>query len=164
MAFQAMQTGLPVISTFHAGSVKSMLQRLTGDPINIPLSSMSNLNVALIQMAVRRHGKSLRRGLNISEIEGYSRESKGVMTRTMFEWNPVNDTFSFKGLYNSFILEDKVGPRLGIRDKRKVYAEMDLRTRIMEEMVEKEITDFFVCYDIFTKYHEFGLDGIPFDV
>ncbi|MEE8358789.1 MAG: type II/IV secretion system ATPase subunit [Candidatus Hydrothermarchaeales archaeon] len=164
VAFQAMQTGLPVISTFHAGSVKSMLQRLTGDPINIPPASMSNLNVALIQMAVRRHGKSLRRGLNISEIEGYSRESNGVMTRTMFEWNPANDTFDFKGMYNSLILEDKVGPRLGIRDKREVYAEMDLRTRILEKMVEKEITDFFICYDIFTKYHEFGLDGIPFDV
>jgi flagellar protein FlaI len=164
VAFQAMQTGLPVIATFHAGSVRSMLQRLTGDPINIPAPSIANLNVVLIQMAVRRQGKNLRRDLNISEIEGYSKESHGVMTRTMFEWNPIDDTFNFKGLYNSYVLEQLAGPRLAILDKRKVYSEMDTRTKIIAEMVKREIVDFYVCYDIFTKYHEFGIEGVPFNI
>lgn len=36
VAFQAMQTGHPVLSTFHAANVKKMIQRLSGEPINIP--------------------------------------------------------------------------------------------------------------------------------
>ena len=164
VAFQAMQTGLPVLSTFHAGSVRSMLQRLTGEPINIPPQSASNLNIVLIQQAVRRQGKNLRRDLNISEIEGYSRESKGVMTRTMFEWNPVNDSFDFKGMYNSYILEEMVATRLGIQGKKEIYDELALRTKIIEEMIKREIFDFYVCFDIFSKYHEFGITGIPFTV
>jgi Flp pilus assembly CpaF family ATPase len=35
VAFQAMQTGHGVMSTFHASSVEKLIQRLTGDPINI---------------------------------------------------------------------------------------------------------------------------------
>ena len=34
-AFQAMQTGHPVIATFHASSIVKMIQRFTGDPINV---------------------------------------------------------------------------------------------------------------------------------
>ena len=36
VAFSAMQTGHPVMSTFHAASVEKLIQRLCGDPINIP--------------------------------------------------------------------------------------------------------------------------------
>ena len=36
-AFQAMQTGHPVIATFHASSIVKMIQRFTGDPINVPI-------------------------------------------------------------------------------------------------------------------------------
>ncbi|WP_276968375.1 type II/IV secretion system ATPase subunit, partial [Metallibacterium scheffleri] len=70
MAFQAMQTGHPVIATFHAASVKRMIQRFTGTPINIPVTFMDNLNIALIQQAVYVNGKFLRRTTSINEIEG----------------------------------------------------------------------------------------------
>ena len=43
-AFQAMQTGHPVIATFHASSIVKMIQRFTGDPINVPMRFFDILN------------------------------------------------------------------------------------------------------------------------
>ncbi len=99
MAFQAMQTGHPVISTFHAASVRKMIQRFTGNPINIPVTFMDNLNIALIQQAVYvRGGKFLRRTTSINEIEGgYFEELGGVSTKAVFQWDPTTDQHIFRG-------------------------------------------------------------------
>ena len=51
-AFQAMQTGHPVIATFHASSIVKMIQRFTGDPINVPIRFFDNLNFAIFQEVV----------------------------------------------------------------------------------------------------------------
>jgi len=39
MAFQAAQTGHPVMLTFHASDIVSMIQRFTSEPINVPRRS-----------------------------------------------------------------------------------------------------------------------------
>ncbi|MDY6912261.1 MAG: type II/IV secretion system ATPase subunit, partial [Chloroflexota bacterium] len=62
IAFQAMQTGHGVMATFHAASVEKLIQRLTGDPINVPKNYIDCLNVVLIQSAVKLpNGKGARR-------------------------------------------------------------------------------------------------------
>ena len=62
VAFGAMQTGHPVMSTFHAASVEKLIQRLCGDPINIPRTYVDNLNLVVIQSAVKRpDGQLVRR-------------------------------------------------------------------------------------------------------
>ena len=72
VAFGAMQTGHPVMSTFHAATVEKLIQRLTGDPILIPKTFIDNLNLVVIQSAVRRpDGAMVRRQLNVSELVGY---------------------------------------------------------------------------------------------
>ena len=53
VAVQAMQTGHPVMSTFHAATVEKLIQRVTADPINIPKTYIDNLNFVIIQSAVR---------------------------------------------------------------------------------------------------------------
>ena len=58
--FQAMQTGHPCMTTFHAGSVTQVIQRFTGDPINVPKTFMDNLDFVVIQLAVERNGKMMR--------------------------------------------------------------------------------------------------------
>ena len=40
IAFQAMQTGHPVVGTFHASNIVKLIQRFTGDPINVPAISL----------------------------------------------------------------------------------------------------------------------------
>ncbi len=161
VVFQAMQTGHPVVTTFHAGSVTKVIQRFTGHPINIPKTFMDNLDVVLIQMAVERKGKRLRRVLSIDEIEGYNKEVDGIMSRKAFEWNPVDDTHIFKANRNSYILEQRIAKNAGYADVMEIYDEFDRRKHILERMVEEKIFDYYeVVQFIWTFYRE-GEKGIP---
>jgi len=164
IAFQAMQTGHPVISTFHASSVKKMIQRFTGTPINVPVTFIDNLNVVLIQQAVYRKGKFLRRVTSVEEIEGYFTEIGGVATRSVFEWDSVTDKHIFRGLNNSYILETKIAETAGFEDPREIYDEMSLRARILEEMVANNIMEYHETTEIFRNYHKKGLKGLPFQI
>lgn len=161
VVFQAMQTGHPVVTTFHAGSVTKVIQRFTGHPINIPKTFMDNLDVVLIQMAVERKGKRLRRVLSVDEIEGYNKEVDGIMSRKAFEWNPVDDTHIFKANRNSYILEQRCAKNAGYADLSRIYDEFDHRKHIIERMVEEEIFDYYeVVQFIWTFYRE-GIKGLP---
>jgi flagellar protein FlaI len=164
VVFQAMQTGHPVITTFHAGSVGKVIQRFTGHPIEVPKTFMDNLDVVLIQMAVDRKGKRIRRVLSVDEIEGYNREVDGIMSRKAYEWDPVTDTHSFKANRNSFILEQKIARNAGYADLTKIYIDYDLRKRILERMVEQKILDYYeVVQFIWTFYRE-GVKGLPISI
>lgn len=66
-----MQTGHPVLSTFHAASVERLVQRLTSPPINVPITHIDNLNFVVIQSAVYREGVLMRRVISVNEIVGY---------------------------------------------------------------------------------------------
>lgn len=164
IAFQAMQTGHPVLSTFHAGSVRSMIQRLTGHPISVPPPSVDNLNIVLIQQAVEVKGKAARRVLSATELERYYDATKKVITRQVFLWDPRKDKHIFRGLFNSYILEDKIAGMLGMVDTRDIYTEMDLRKRILERMVQEEIFNYFDVWDVIRKFHEGGVSSLPFSL
>jgi flagellar protein FlaI len=164
IAFQAMQTGHPVISTFHAASVKKMIQRFTGDPINVPITFIDNLNVVLIQQAVYRQGKFLRRCTSIEEIEGYYEEVGGVVTRSVFQWDPVTDRHIFRGLNNSYILENKIAETAGFEDTREIYNELELRAKIIEEMIAHNVFDYFRVNDLIRAFYRKGLEGLPFTI
>ena len=93
-----MQTGHGVMSTFHAASVEKLLQRLTGDPILMPKTYIDNLNVVVIQAAVRApDGRMVRRVTSLNEIIGYDTVSESYSFIEVFRWNPANDTFEFPG-------------------------------------------------------------------
>ncbi|MDP2217451.1 MAG: type II/IV secretion system ATPase subunit [Methanolobus sp.] len=164
VAFQGMQTGHPVLATFHASAVTKMIQRLTADPINVPVTFIDNLNVAMILSAVYRKGKFLRRCLAVEEIEGYYEEVGGVVTRAVFQWDPETDKHNFRGLNNSFILENKIATKLGYEDKRLIYQDLFLRARILEEMRSRGIEDYYDVLDIIVKFYKHGVDGLPFSV
>ena len=164
VVFQAMQTGHPVITTFHAGSVTKVIQRFTGHPINIPKTFMDNLDIVLIQMAVERKGKRIRRVLSVDEIEGYNKEVDGIMSRKAFEWNPVDDTHSFKANRNSYILEDRCAKNAGFTDASKIYDEFDRRKQIMQRMVEEKIFDYYEVVQFIWTYYRDGVKGIPISI
>ncbi|MEA3201669.1 MAG: archaeal flagellar protein FlaI [Thermoplasmata archaeon] len=162
VAFQAMQTGHPCIATFHASSVQKMIQRFTSDPINVPATFMDNLNVCMIQMAVYNKGRMLRRVLAIEEIEGYNDQAGGVLTRRVFNWDPVKDVHNFRGRNNSYILEQKIAEKAGYADKREIYKELDLRTRILDRMIQLGIYDYYEVNRIIARFNEEGVASLPF--
>ncbi len=164
IAFQAMQTGHPVMSTFHAGSIKSMIQRLTGDPINVPIAFIDNLNIGLIQMAVSHGGKFVRRVLSVTELEQYYEPENKMITREVFTWDSVDDYHMFRGLYNSYILEKKIAVMLGFKDTRDIYTEMFKRAKILEQMVLHKIFNYFDVWEIIKNYHISGDSALPFEI
>jgi archaeal flagellar protein FlaI len=164
IAFQAMQTGHPVCSTFHAGSVHSMIQRLTGHPINVPIASIDNLNIVLIQQAVEQHGHFVRRVISTTEIERYYDIENKMITRQVFNWDPAKDRHFFRGMFNSYILEKKVALMQGFEDTREIYKDLDLRKRILEKMVENKIFNYFDVWAVLSKYYEEGQEALPFTV
>ncbi len=163
VAFQAMQTGHPVMSTFHASSVKRMIQRFIGAPINVPVTFIDNLNVCVVLHAMYKNGILIRRIQTMEEIEGYYEEAGGVVTRAVFQWNSA-DKHEFRGLNNSYILEEKIAGKQGYKDKRKIYEELMTRAKILNAMVEHEIFDFMKTFDIVKTYREHGLEGLPFSI
>ncbi|RLI92332.1 MAG: hypothetical protein DRO65_00125 [Candidatus Altiarchaeales archaeon] len=162
VAFQAMQTGHPVLSTFHAGGVSQMIQRLTGDPINVPMPAIDNLNIVLIQQAVYIKGKFLRRVLSVTELERYYDEFNKVSTKQVFEWDSSKDVHIFRGWHNSYILEEKIAKVLGYDDPREIYDELKKRAKIIETMVEKGIFDYYEVWNIIKNYVENGV--LPFEI
>jgi archaeal flagellar protein FlaI len=164
VVFQAMQTGHPVVTTFHAGSVTKVIQRFTGHPINIPKTFMDNLDVVLIQMAVERKGKRIRRVLSVDEIEGYNKEVDGIMSRKAFEWNAVDDTHMFKANRNSFILEQRIAPMVGLDDPMKIYDIYDQRKYILQRMVEEKIFDYYEVVQFIWTYYRQGINGLPISI
>lgn len=164
VVFQSMQTGHPVITTFHAGSVTKVIQRFTGDPISVPKTFMDNLDVVLIQQAIERKGKVLRRVVSIDEIEGYNKEVDGIISRRAFEWNAIDDTQVFKANRNSYILEQRIAKNAGFTDLVKVYEEYEFRKHILKRMVEERILDYYeVVQFIWTFYRE-GVRGLPISI
>ncbi|MGA1848912.1 MAG: type II/IV secretion system ATPase subunit [Thermoplasmatota archaeon] len=160
-AFQAMQTGHAVLSTFHASSIAKMIQRFTGDPINVPIRFIDNMNLALFQEIVYDEGRIKRRCSALEEIIKYSKEKGGILTRTIFEWDPVRDKHYFTGMYNSYILEHKIAPKMGLEFSKDIYTELDRRERVIRSMVENNILGYDEVNDIFKLYSDSGWEGIP---
>ena len=164
ITFQAMQTGHPVLSTFHSSSVAKMIQRLTGDPINVPVRYIDNLNVALFQQMVYVGGNNERRCTAITEVLGYSATQGGVMTRNVFAWRPDTDTHDFLGSYNSFVLEGKIAPRLGYDDPTLVYRDLEERTKIVQKMVDHNIFRRNEVDQVVDAYAKGGAGALPFSI
>ena len=157
IAFQAMQTGHGVISTFHAASVEKLIQRLTGSPINIPKTYVDNLDVVLLQAAVRVPGKGMvRRVTSINEIVGYDPTSESFSVIEVFRWNPATDTFDFPGFMNSYLLEEKIALRRGIPPfKHKViYTELKRRAKIFQRLhQERKLKNFYGVFQVLSEAH-----------
>jgi flagellar protein FlaI len=164
MAFQAAQTGHPVMLTFHASDIVSMIQRFTGDPINIPETFMDNADVALFQNRVKQGDDVLRRVTSVQEIEGYSKEMGGVVTRQAFYWDPVEDEIVFQGMNNSFVLEEQIATLLGYENTRDIYNELDFRAEIFERMIEENILGYHEVNEAIEAFQRDGVDGLPFDI
>ncbi|MFC6872027.1 type II/IV secretion system ATPase subunit [Halobellus marinus] len=164
MAFQAAQTGHPVMLTFHASDIVSMIQRFTGDPINVPETFMSNADIALFQNRVKRGDETLRRVTSVQEIEGYSKEMGGVVTREAFYWDPVEDEIVFQGRNNSYIMEEKIATLLGYDDTRQIYEDIEFRAELIRRAIQENIVGYHEVNEFIEDFQRDGTEGIPFDM
>ena len=164
MAFQAAQTGHPVMLTFHASDIVSMIQRFTSEPINVPETFMDNADVALFQNRVKQGDDVLRRVTSVQEIEGYSKEMEGVVTREVFSWDPVEDEIVFQGMNNSYVLEEQIATLLGYADTRDIYDDLDFRAELIERMIQEGILGYHEVNQAIDAFQRDGVEGLPFDI
>ncbi|MDJ1432171.1 type II/IV secretion system ATPase subunit [Halostagnicola sp. A-GB9-2] len=164
MAFQAAQTGHPVMLTFHASDIVSMIQRFTGDPINVPETFMDNADVALFQNRVKQGDDVLRRVTSVQEIEGYSDQMDGVVTRQVFYWDPVEDEIVFQGMNNSYVLEEQIATLLGYADTRDIYDDLEFRADIIERMIQENILEYHEVNSTIDQFQRDGVEGLPFHI
>ena len=159
IAFQAMQTGHPVVGTFHASNIVKLIQRFTGDPINVPARFFDNLNFAIFQEVVEAPGGGIaRRITGVSEVIGFDKTADGILTRNMFEWDPVADEVYFRGMFQSDMLENKIAPRMGFRSKRDIYDELQRRTEAIQRMCDRDLTHYDDVFDLLDVYYKEGWD------
>ncbi len=160
IAFQAMQTGHATMSTFHAASVSKLIQRVTGNPINVPKTYVDNLNVVIICQQVRlANGSLARRITSINEIVNYDSIADSFSFIEVFNWNPVDDTFQFRGFQNSYLLENKIAPRRGLPEekRRQIYKVLKQRSDVLRRIAEQGKIDFYELYAILAKAYREGL-------
>jgi flagellar protein FlaI len=160
VAFSAMQTGHPVMSTFHAASVEKLIQRLCGDPINIPKTYVDNLNLIILTSAVKRpDGQTVRRVTSLNELVGFDAETGGFTFVQMFSWEPLTDTFVWTGRGSSYLLENKIATMLGLPDSKKaeIYLEVERRAKILERLHKAGYAKFWDLFHMITKIKKQGL-------
>jgi flagellar protein FlaI len=133
-AFQAMQTGHPV-----------------------PIRFFDNLNFAIFQEVVEAPGGGIaRRITGIDEVIGYNKHSDGVLTRGMFEWDPVKDKHYFRGMFQSHLLENKIAAMAGFSNKRDIYDEMLRRAAAIQRMADRDLTHYDDVFDLLGLYYSNG--------
>jgi flagellar protein FlaI len=159
IAFQAMQTGHACMSTFHAASVAKLIQRVTGNPINVPKTYVDNLNVVVICQQVRLAKGGLGRRLtSINEIVSYDSIADSFSFIETFSWNPLDDSFLFRGYQNSYLLENKIAPRRGLPEdkRRQIYKVLKQRSDVLKRIHDQGKSNFYDVYAILSKAYREG--------
>lgn len=164
VAFQCMQTGIPVLATFHASNATKFIQRMTGQPINIPMSFIDNVNVIIFQSAVNVNRRFLRRVTGVEEFIGFNKEAGGVLSRNVFKWDSATDNLYFRGNNNSYILEKRIALEHGYSEPKDVYKDLRQREKIIRKMLELDITGYHEVNKILSDYYENGPNSLPFTV
>jgi flagellar protein FlaI len=145
IAFQAMMTGHPVLSTFHSSSVPKTVQRLTGHPILVPKTHVTNLNAILIQNAVYdASGQMKRRVTSLNELVSYNPTTDSFSFIEAFRWIPGEDKFVFRAEGNSFLLEEKIGRKRGFSEGEisVVYDELRERANFLKRLTDEKTYDY----------------------
>ena len=147
--FQGMASGHPSMSTFHADSVDTVIQRLETPPIELSPTLINTLDViAIMSHAIVKKQQTRRL---VAAVEIIHVNPDGVaMTNTPFIWNPSDDKFYFKKDSRVF---DKIKKRYGLTSE-ELQREFQFRTRLLYEMYRKKIFEFDEVQKVINGYYK----------
>ncbi len=159
IAFQAIETGHPVISTMHAGNLGQLFQRLTSDPINVPKSHIDGLNLTIFQARMERGTKLVRRVTSVMEIIGYDAEEGQLNYLPVFLYDADTDSLRFLG--SSYLMETKVLPFRGWGRERlpELYEEMRRRAVIIR-CLREHYPSYLDVWRTVIAVERFGVDPV----
>jgi len=148
--FQAMSTGHLGMSTLHAESVESAVYRLESEPMNVPRTLISGIDIITIQKRVEHVDKPTRRTVTTSEIVGLDPRSKEILTNEVFKWNPAKDSFEYTG--RSYLVE-RIAEKKGISTEA-ANGEIQRRMRVLDWMRAQNVRKYLEVSDIIRRYYE----------
>jgi flagellar protein FlaI len=163
VVFQSMETGHPVMSTVHADTINRLVQRLVGDPINIPKASIGNVEVVIIQRKIYDKLLNIRRvAISVNEIIGYDSKEDAFRFIPLFYWNSVQDEFTYRGHGNSYLLNTKIAPSRGLAhsDYKVIYDELDKRAKLLQAMVDFGNFGYNAVWNAVQKIEDVGIENI----
>jgi flagellar protein FlaI len=148
--FQGMSSGHPSMSTFHAGSIDTVVKRLTTPPIELSPILIESLNVITIMIHAREKGKSARRVKEVVEIVDVDPKTEEVKTNVVFRWDPITD--EFEKVNESIMLERLVLAKGGTVEEAR--EEVARREQIIRWMYENDVKDYEEVTDIINLYYK----------
>ena len=147
--FQAIAVGHAALGTIHAGSMDELLARVESNPMNVPRSLFSNLDVVLFPMHIKKGERSMRRLANIVEMLELDRDSGDLITNTVFKWLPDVDEFQYQG--RSFLF-DKIKDTHGV-SKEVLNQELKDRTAFLLNLQRSGIREYNAVTEQIRAYY-----------
>jgi Type IV secretory pathway, VirB11 components, and related ATPases involved in archaeal flagella biosynthesis len=161
VAFQAMQTGHSVMATFHSANVRTLIQRLSGYPIEVPKSYINNLNIALFQTALYdKRGNLMRRVIEVDELIDVDPVTNDVIYVPIFTYDPVRDVMEFAGRGTSYLIESKIAVRRGV-DRRNLYTlydELRARSEFLKSLADRKVFNYFEVWRWLLRARQVGYE------
>ena len=106
--------------------------------MDVPKALISNsLDLITLQLKIRVGDKSLRRIIQVSEIDGIDEATGQIKTHEIFKWNPKTDVHEYMG---DSVIFRKLKERDGDSEE-KVNYELTKRRLALEWMVKNDIRD-----------------------
>jgi len=148
--FVAMDIGLDgSMCTLHANNARETTIRLMDEPMNVPLRMMPLLNLIVVLNRVYDRTRGLfRRVTQISEITGI--EGEVVQLGDIYTYDISEDKISRTDY--PILLTEKIASKCGITKKR-LQTEIQIRQKVLEYMVAKNISDNEKVIRLFQRYH-----------
>jgi len=146
--FQAMNTGHTTLSTMHADSVQTVINRLENEPINVPRPMVQSLDMLSIQTQARIDEQRVRRSRVIGEIRGIDQRTGELDYASAFNWNANNDTFES----NDSELLGEIQEERGW-SRNQLLSEMRNRRRVLAYLQQKGISDYRQFTALINEYY-----------
>jgi flagellar protein FlaI len=147
--FQAVATGHGGLSSIHADSVESVIHRLESEPMNIPRSLITSMDIISVQLRTRIRDRTVRRIINVTEIVGLDSRTNELLTNEAFRWNVKTDTFQYSG--RSYLLEKIM--KLAAYSPEYVKEELERRKVVLEWMAKTGIRRYMDVAQMVRKYY-----------
>ena len=135
--FQAMNTGHTTLSTMHADSVQTVINRLENEPINVPRSMVQSLDVLCVQTLARFGSERVRRADTIAEIEGIDQRTGELDYTGAYKWDSSSDTFE----EGTARLMDEIRDERGW-SKTELLEEMRRRRQFLNFLQDRDVTGY----------------------
>jgi flagellar protein FlaI len=148
--FQGMASGHPSLATFHAGSVDTVMRRLTSPPINLSPTLVESLDVIVVMAYAKQKGKSARKIKEVVEIISVDPKTAEAKTNVVFRWNPATDDYE---KVNKSVKIEKFALARG-ENVEEAFNEVERRAMLINWIYQKGIEDYGKVTELINLYYK----------